>query len=54
MTWWQWGMLVASVVAISVLLDIAKAVREVKFEVNRLRVTMTELDKAPIDRSPLP
>lgn len=56
MTWWQWGLLIATAVSFgtwslhAMLGEVAKAVREVRDEVNRLRVTMIELDKPQDDR----
>lgn len=56
MTWWQWGILIAVAVSFGtfslhgVLSEVIKAVREVRDEVNRLRITMIELDKPTPER----
>jgi len=60
MTWWQWGLLIMAAVSLgtfslhAALSDVAKAVREVRDETNRLRLTMIELDKQPFERDSLP
>lgn len=56
MTWWQWGLLIAAAVSLGtwalhgMLGEVAKAVCEVRDEVNRLRITMIELDKPMEER----
>lgn len=56
MTWWHaWVLFVVAAMVFGYMCDmVIKAIREVRNEVNRLRITMIELDKPPIKRDPLP